>query len=331
MGQLDGKTAFVTGGTSGIGLATAQRMAAEGAHVFLTGRTQQTIDAAVASIGDAATGVRSDITEQADLDTLAEAITARGRGLDIVFANAGGGEFATLAGRDAGTLGRHSTERRRHGLHGPNHAAAAQPAARRSCWPARPPRPAARRHSAPMRRRSGHPVIRADLGRPNSGPPDQGQHRCPRAGRNTRAQGVWRPVGRNRPCSTDRPPRSRWAAWAAPTSSPPRWCSSRSDQSSFMTGSELFVDGGAEQVSTRVAAGCPRAECSRRRWQDVGQVGFLLGPDVGEKICRTQATWRGAAAFTVVPAGRRQHRVGGTPIGLGRNTLYQIPFRHPLQ
>jgi NAD(P)-dependent dehydrogenase (short-subunit alcohol dehydrogenase family) len=96
MGQLDGKTALVTGGTSGIGLATAQRMAAEGAHVFLTGRTQQTIDDAVASIGDAATGVRSDITEQADLDTLAEAIRARGRGLDIVFANAGGGEFATL-------------------------------------------------------------------------------------------------------------------------------------------------------------------------------------------------------------------------------------------
>ena len=68
MGQLDGKTALVTGGTSGIGLATAQRMAAEGAHVFLTGRNQQTIDDAVASIGDTATGVRSDITEQADLE-----------------------------------------------------------------------------------------------------------------------------------------------------------------------------------------------------------------------------------------------------------------------
>ena len=96
IGQLDGKTALVTGGTSGIGLATAQRMAAEGAHVFLTGRTQQTIDDAVASIGEAATGVRSDITEQADLETLAGVISERGRGLDIVFANAGGGEFASL-------------------------------------------------------------------------------------------------------------------------------------------------------------------------------------------------------------------------------------------
>ncbi len=96
MGQLSGKTALVTGGTSGIGLATAQRLAAEGAHVFVTGRNQAGVDAAVSSIGDSATGLRGDITEPADLIELAEAIRARGRGLDVVFANAGGGEFATL-------------------------------------------------------------------------------------------------------------------------------------------------------------------------------------------------------------------------------------------
>jgi NAD(P)-dependent dehydrogenase (short-subunit alcohol dehydrogenase family) len=96
MTQLSGKTALVTGGTSGIGLATAQRLAAEGAHVFITGRTQDRVDAAVATIGDGATGVAGDITESADLDQLAEAISQRGRGLDVVFANAGGGEFATL-------------------------------------------------------------------------------------------------------------------------------------------------------------------------------------------------------------------------------------------
>jgi NAD(P)-dependent dehydrogenase (short-subunit alcohol dehydrogenase family) len=72
MGQLSGKTALVTGGNSGIGLATAQRLAAEGAHVFITGRNQK------------------------DLDNVADAIRARGRGLDVVFANAGGGELATL-------------------------------------------------------------------------------------------------------------------------------------------------------------------------------------------------------------------------------------------
>lgn len=96
MSQLSGKTALVTGGTSGIGLATAQRLAAEGAHVFLTGRTQERVDAAAATIGDGATGVASDITEVADLDRLADVIRQHGHGLDVVFANAGGGEFATL-------------------------------------------------------------------------------------------------------------------------------------------------------------------------------------------------------------------------------------------
>jgi NAD(P)-dependent dehydrogenase (short-subunit alcohol dehydrogenase family) len=96
MTLLEGKTALVTGGTTGIGLAAAQRMADEGAHVFLTGRTQSTVDAAVASIGASATGIRSDITDFADLDALVDAITAYGHGLDVVFANAGGGEFAAL-------------------------------------------------------------------------------------------------------------------------------------------------------------------------------------------------------------------------------------------
>ena len=94
--QLDGKTALVTGGNSGIGLATAQRLAAEGAHVFLTGRNQDTIDAAVATIGDGATGIRADVSSIDDLTKVAEAIAARGHGLDILFANAGGGEFTAL-------------------------------------------------------------------------------------------------------------------------------------------------------------------------------------------------------------------------------------------
>ncbi|MCG5431938.1 SDR family oxidoreductase [Mycobacterium sp. MYCO198283] len=97
MNQLSGKTALVTGGTSGIGLATAQRLASEGAHVFLTGRDQARVDAAVASIGDGATGVRSDVSEPDELDAVLAAVQERGRGLDVVVANAGGGEFATLA------------------------------------------------------------------------------------------------------------------------------------------------------------------------------------------------------------------------------------------
>jgi NAD(P)-dependent dehydrogenase (short-subunit alcohol dehydrogenase family) len=96
MAQLNGKTALVTGGTSGIGLATARRLAAEGAHVFITGRTQARVDDAVATLGVGVTGVRGDITVLSDLDHLVDVIRANGAGLDVVFANAGGGEFASL-------------------------------------------------------------------------------------------------------------------------------------------------------------------------------------------------------------------------------------------
>lgn len=96
MGSLDGKNALVTGGTAGIGLASARALADAGAHVFLTGRNPSTIESAVASIGPSATGVRSDVSDPAQLDAIVEAVTAHGGGLDAVFTNAGGGEFATL-------------------------------------------------------------------------------------------------------------------------------------------------------------------------------------------------------------------------------------------
>jgi NAD(P)-dependent dehydrogenase (short-subunit alcohol dehydrogenase family) len=93
---LDGKTALVTGGSSGIGLATARRFAAEGAYVFLTGRDQDRLDAAVATIGAGATGIRADVSSTEDLARVADAVAARGGGLDVLFANAGGGAFAPL-------------------------------------------------------------------------------------------------------------------------------------------------------------------------------------------------------------------------------------------
>ncbi|WP_326798145.1 SDR family oxidoreductase [Streptomyces sp. NBC_01808] len=97
MGQLDGKTAVVTGGSTGMGLASARRFADEGAHVYLTGRRQEVLDAAVASIGRGATGVRGDVAGPADLDRLYERIAADGRRVDVLYANAGVGEAAPLA------------------------------------------------------------------------------------------------------------------------------------------------------------------------------------------------------------------------------------------
>ncbi|MFH8486906.1 SDR family NAD(P)-dependent oxidoreductase [Streptomyces longisporoflavus] len=89
MGQLEGKTAVVTGGGTGIGLASAVRLADEGAHVFITGRRKTELDAAVETIGAArVTAVAGDISNPADLDRLYDAVRARGRGLDVVFANA---------------------------------------------------------------------------------------------------------------------------------------------------------------------------------------------------------------------------------------------------
>lgn len=94
--RLIDKIALVTGGTSGIGLATAQRFVAEGAHVFITGRRQEQLDAAVRALGRNVTGVRSDVANLGDLDRLYATIQKEKGRLDVLFANAGGGQVAPL-------------------------------------------------------------------------------------------------------------------------------------------------------------------------------------------------------------------------------------------
>jgi NAD(P)-dependent dehydrogenase (short-subunit alcohol dehydrogenase family) len=88
MGQLNNKTALVTGASSGIGLAAAKRFVAEGAHVFSTGHRQNELDAAVPSLGENATGIRSDVSDLDDLDRVVTTIAEYGHGLDVLFANA---------------------------------------------------------------------------------------------------------------------------------------------------------------------------------------------------------------------------------------------------
>jgi NAD(P)-dependent dehydrogenase (short-subunit alcohol dehydrogenase family) len=94
--RLDGKIAVVTGGSSGIGLATAQRFVQEGAYVFIFGRSQSEVDKAVKDIGKNVTGVQGDVSNLADLDRLYDTVKQQKGRIDVLFANAGILEFAPL-------------------------------------------------------------------------------------------------------------------------------------------------------------------------------------------------------------------------------------------
>jgi NAD(P)-dependent dehydrogenase (short-subunit alcohol dehydrogenase family) len=96
VGLLDDKTAVITGGTTGIGLATASRFIDEGARVFITGRRKAELDAALSQLGPRAVGVRGDVGVGADLDRLYAAVGEGGHGLDVVMANAGIGGVAEI-------------------------------------------------------------------------------------------------------------------------------------------------------------------------------------------------------------------------------------------
>ncbi|EMM1611727.1 SDR family oxidoreductase [Raoultella ornithinolytica] len=93
---LSDKIALVTGGSTGIGLASAQELAAQGAKVYITGRRQQELDAAIALIGTSAKGIRADVSRLDDLDKVYAQIVEESGRLDILFANAGGGDMLAL-------------------------------------------------------------------------------------------------------------------------------------------------------------------------------------------------------------------------------------------
>src|ERR1700758_5774768 len=94
--KLENKIAVVTGGTEGIGLATAKLFVKEGAYVFITGRRQKELDEAVKAIGTNVSGVQGDVAQLADLDRLYETVSKAKRRIDIIFANAGVGEFVAF-------------------------------------------------------------------------------------------------------------------------------------------------------------------------------------------------------------------------------------------
>jgi NAD(P)-dependent dehydrogenase (short-subunit alcohol dehydrogenase family) len=94
--KLEGKVAVITGGNSGIGLATARRFVSEGAYVFITGRRQDELDKAVASLGSGVTGVQGDVSNLDDLDRLFATVQAEQGHVDVLFANAGIGNMSPL-------------------------------------------------------------------------------------------------------------------------------------------------------------------------------------------------------------------------------------------
>src|SRR5712664_4314952 len=96
MGKLEGKIALVTGGSTGIGLATAKEFVSEGAYVFMTGRRESELNAAVKEIGSNVTAVQGDVSKLDDLDRLFAQIKQEKGKLDIVFANAGIAKYAAL-------------------------------------------------------------------------------------------------------------------------------------------------------------------------------------------------------------------------------------------
>jgi len=100
MARLDGKTAVITGGTTGLGFETAKQFITEGARVIVTGQNEERLQAAVQALGDKAIAVRADVRSLTDLDQLAERVKTEFGGLDILFANAGIGYFAPLEAID---------------------------------------------------------------------------------------------------------------------------------------------------------------------------------------------------------------------------------------
>ena len=94
MSRLEGKVAVVTGGNSGIGLASAKRLHEEGARVVITGRDARTLDAAVGAIGNGTLAVQSDVSKLEDIDRLYSLVAAKAGKIDVLFANAGIGKFA---------------------------------------------------------------------------------------------------------------------------------------------------------------------------------------------------------------------------------------------
>ncbi len=246
---LAGKIALVTGGSTGIGLATAQELAAQGAKVYITGRRQAELDAARADIGAAAVAIRADVSRMADLDAVYAQIAKEEGRLDILFANAGGGDMLPLGAITEEQFDRIFATNVRGVLFTVQKAlpllssgssiiltgstVSIKGTANFSVYSASK---AAVRNFA---RSSG-----AGL----TGPRDTRQRRQPRPRENARS---WRSGSRRTASGIIRcagGPRYRWVASGAPGEVGKAVAFLASDAASFINATELFVDGGMAQI-----------------------------------------------------------------------------------
>ena len=98
MKRLEGKVAVVTGGNSGIGLASAKRLQEEGAHVVIAGRSQKTLDEAAKALGNGVLAIRADVSKLEDIDKIYAAVEKKFGKIDVLFVNAGVAKFAPFSG-----------------------------------------------------------------------------------------------------------------------------------------------------------------------------------------------------------------------------------------
>ena len=249
MGKLERKIALITGGNSGIGLATAKEFVAEGAYVFITGRRQPELDAAVKQIGKNIAAIQGDVSKLADLDRVFATIKEKKSHLDIIFANAGGGSVASISRRHRSPIRqRIRHQRKRCPLHRPKSLAA--PARRRfhhHQWLHRRHQGHPRIHRL-QRHQSRPPFLRALLDRRPQRPENSCQHRQPGPIETPGADNLFADPAQLKAFKSGMVasvPLGRIGA-ASEIAKPVVFLAS--DDSSFITGIELFVDGGMAQV-----------------------------------------------------------------------------------